>query len=116
MSNYNRLTKNPDTGEWENAAWIDDYFGKHHYGVKFESGLIVDAEKVELETKDPENMETRKTPRRTITITELDTINGKARISYLLKTYHHNGTSEERGYALMGEELDVSSEEEQAEE
>jgi hypothetical protein len=30
-----RRTKNPATGEFENAAWLDDYFGRHRYGVQF---------------------------------------------------------------------------------
>lgn len=37
MSTYSRETKNPDTGEWEIATWIDDYFGSHNYGVRFPS-------------------------------------------------------------------------------
>lgn len=112
MSNFHKLTKNPDTGEWENAAWIDSYYGNHRYGVRFESGLMIDPEKVELETKEQDEMETNKAPRRTITVEGFEIKNKVPVVSYLLKTYHHNGTSEERGYAVVGEEIDVNSEEE----
>jgi hypothetical protein len=37
MSNYVRRTKHPVTEEFEDAHWIDDYFGKHKYGVSFPS-------------------------------------------------------------------------------
>lgn len=50
MSSYIRNTKRLDTGEWEGAFWIDDYFAHHHYGVIFEDGTVVDPRAVELET------------------------------------------------------------------
>lgn len=37
MSSYIQQTKHPETGEWEDAHWIDDKFGKHKYGVCFPS-------------------------------------------------------------------------------
>lgn len=37
MSDYLRKTKNPRTGEFEVAEWLDDYYGKHRYGVRFPS-------------------------------------------------------------------------------
>lgn len=37
MSNFCRKTKNPETGEYEYAFWLDDYFGYHKYGVVFPS-------------------------------------------------------------------------------
>jgi len=53
MSNYIKKTKNPKTGDYENANWIDDHFGRHHYGVSFPSGAeIYDPEKIELETNE----------------------------------------------------------------
>lgn len=53
MSNYIKQTKNPKTGKWEDAHWMDDHFGKHHYGVSFPSGdEIWDPEEVKLETRD----------------------------------------------------------------
>lgn len=30
---------------------------------------------------------------------------------YILRTYHHNGTTEERGVCLVGEEIQVTDEE-----
>jgi len=52
MSSYIRNTKNPKTGRFEPAYWLDDYFSHHHYGVKFPDGLVVDPKKVKLETND----------------------------------------------------------------
>jgi hypothetical protein len=40
MSSFHRLTKNPASGEFENAIWIDDYYGRHRYGVQFPDGTI----------------------------------------------------------------------------
>lgn len=53
MSSYRRMTKHPKTGEWEEAWWVDDKFGNHHYGVEFpsEQGKFYDPRKVKLETK-----------------------------------------------------------------
>ena len=50
MSNYFKLTKHPKTGEWENAQWIDDFFGKHEYAVLFKDGSYWKPDKIE--TKD----------------------------------------------------------------
>jgi hypothetical protein len=50
MSNFITNTKNPKTGEFEPAYWLDDYYGHHHYGVRFKDGTMVDTWKVELET------------------------------------------------------------------
>ena len=41
MSNYTGYVKHPVTGEKVEAIFLDDYFGKHEYGVK-----IVGEEKV----------------------------------------------------------------------
>jgi len=38
MSSFKRITKHPITGEWKEAYWIDDFFGSHRYGVKFDNG------------------------------------------------------------------------------
>lgn len=51
MSNYIRKTKNSETGKWEEATWLDDYFGKHNYGVRFPDGKVYDANEIDLETK-----------------------------------------------------------------
>lgn len=37
MSSFMRRTKNPQTGEFEDAFWLDDYFGWRRYGVSFRS-------------------------------------------------------------------------------
>lgn len=37
MSSYHKITRNPETGKYEKAFWIDDYFKPHVYGVKFPS-------------------------------------------------------------------------------
>jgi len=37
MSTYIRRTRNPSTGQFEDALWIDDFFGRHRYGVRFPS-------------------------------------------------------------------------------
>lgn len=42
-----RETKNPNNDEWEPAFWIDDYFGPHRYGVKFDDGKIYRPEELE---------------------------------------------------------------------
>ena len=42
MSNYSRLTVNPCTGRLENAEWLDNYYGRHNYGVRFPDGVIHD--------------------------------------------------------------------------
>lgn len=39
MSTYQRVTKNPITGKFELATWLDDYFGPHRYGVRFPSEI-----------------------------------------------------------------------------
>lgn len=40
MSCFMQDTINPDTGELEQAEWLDDYFGKHRYGVRFPGGKV----------------------------------------------------------------------------
>lgn len=59
MSSYRRQTRHPITGSWENALWVDDLFGRHHYGVVFPSderdeltyeAIAYDAEKAILLT------------------------------------------------------------------
>lgn len=52
MSNYYRETKNPKTGKWETAEWLDNYFGPNKYGVRFGKGAIYNPEVMELETKE----------------------------------------------------------------
>lgn len=40
MSTFYRRTKNPLTGEFEDALWMDDHFGRHRYGVHFPGGMV----------------------------------------------------------------------------
>lgn len=42
MSNFTRLTRNPRTGEFEKAEWLDNHFGRHHFGIRFPDGEIFD--------------------------------------------------------------------------
>ena len=35
MSNYSRAAYHPPTNTVRTAYWMDDYFGKHRYGVMF---------------------------------------------------------------------------------
>jgi hypothetical protein len=52
MSTYLRWTKHPETHHWHHAVWLDDHFGHHHYGVKFNDDKIFDPSKETLETSD----------------------------------------------------------------
>jgi len=52
MSTFFKQTKHPKTKEWQVATWMDDYYGKHRYGVKFPSGEVFDPENTRLTTKD----------------------------------------------------------------
>jgi hypothetical protein len=57
MSTFHKSTRNPDTGKWEIAIWLDDHFGSHHYGVEFPDGNIYDAGERALETREREEGE-----------------------------------------------------------
>lgn len=46
MSSFIRKTKNPVTGKWEMAQWLDDYFGSHVYGVRFADGNVYNADEI----------------------------------------------------------------------
>jgi len=41
MSNYQAKALNPRTGQIEWAQFLDDYFGKHRYGLRFNDGTHV---------------------------------------------------------------------------
>lgn len=50
MSNFRSPTKHPIHGTIIEAEWLDDFFGRHRYGVRFKgSQTIYDAEKYGLE-------------------------------------------------------------------
>ena len=57
MSTFAKLTKNPATGKWEIATWIDDFFGRHQYGVKFPDGTVYNPEYIKLQTKKDDSKE-----------------------------------------------------------
>lgn len=35
MSHYTMTIRNPRTGNVEEALWMDDYWGRHQYGIRF---------------------------------------------------------------------------------
>ena len=43
MSSFTKLTKHPKTGKFQPAHWLDNYFGRHNYGVRFEGESVIDA-------------------------------------------------------------------------
>lgn len=40
MSNYFCQAINPRTGKEETAEMLDDYYGRHRYGVRFRDGFV----------------------------------------------------------------------------
>lgn len=53
MSSYYQETKNPKTGKWEKAEWLDDYFGSHQYGVRFpDMDFVFDPTITKLKTRE----------------------------------------------------------------
>ncbi len=46
MSSYSVEAKNPKTGKFEPVLMLDDYYGKHKYGVKFGDGEVYPEEKI----------------------------------------------------------------------
>lgn len=46
MSSFQREAINPKTGEIELADFLDDYYGRHQYGVKFNDGCVYKEEEV----------------------------------------------------------------------
>ena len=52
MSNFIKKTRNPKTGELEDATYLDDFYGTHVYGVRFPDGSMYREEDLE-EWKEP---------------------------------------------------------------
>lgn len=52
MSHYQAPAYHPDTGELEEALFLDDCFGKHRYGVKFGDGKVFPVERVEVPARE----------------------------------------------------------------
>jgi hypothetical protein len=51
MSNFIKSSVNPETSIVEDAEFLDDYFGRHEYGVRFPStGKVFREEEVEVPT------------------------------------------------------------------
>lgn len=40
MSNYKLSVINPKTKKREEASFLDNYFGKHEYGIEFSDGEV----------------------------------------------------------------------------
>ncbi len=40
MSNFTAKARNPKTGAIEDAEFLDDFYGKHKYGVRFSDGNV----------------------------------------------------------------------------
>jgi len=57
MSTFSQQTKHPVTGEWHEATWMDDFYGRHRYGVRFPSGETFNPDKIQLETREDEPLE-----------------------------------------------------------
>jgi hypothetical protein len=55
MSNYYSKAINPETGKLEEAVFLDDYFGKHEYGVKFSNGNLYKIKDIKIPMKELEN-------------------------------------------------------------
>lgn len=57
MSSYYAITKRPYGDErWDVAYWIDDYFGRHRYGIMFSDGVILkdtEHDLTRIDTMDP---------------------------------------------------------------
>lgn len=50
MSTYITRVKNPETGEFTDALMIDDYYGRHHYGLQFaKTAQVLDVENLDFE-------------------------------------------------------------------
>ena len=52
MSNFIKPTLHPTTGKLEIAEWLDDYFGRHQYGVRFSDGSVVHEDMVRATRED----------------------------------------------------------------
>jgi len=54
MSNYYEDAWHPVKKTIEKAEWLDDYFGKHQYGVRFLDGQIFKADECIVVDTSPE--------------------------------------------------------------
>jgi hypothetical protein len=51
MSSFIQITENPKTGKMEPAAWLDDFYGKHRYAIRFKDGGTYHADDDHYEVK-----------------------------------------------------------------
>lgn len=47
MSNFFSRAIHPETGEVEQVEYLDDYYGRHRYGVRFSDGMVFPESDVE---------------------------------------------------------------------
>ena len=47
MTSYLSKNINPKTGKLERCEWLDDYFGRHRYGVRFKDGGVYKSKEIE---------------------------------------------------------------------
>lgn len=59
MSKYNAITKNPRTGKYEAATWLDNHFGSHKYGVKFADGTVYNPDLIDLPTREMRKIDSK---------------------------------------------------------
>ena len=51
------VSKNPQSGKWEEAEWLENYFGPGIYGVRFPSGRIFDTRERRVIRQGEEDLE-----------------------------------------------------------
>ena len=51
MSNYTTTAINPGTGKEEEVVMLDNYYGRHRYGVMFQDGTVRKEQDVEFPTR-----------------------------------------------------------------
>lgn len=69
MSNYHQKAKNPKTGKFEMAEFLDDYYTAREYGVRFPDGSVYRESEVEVYTANatpPESGSEADTPHTTV--------------------------------------------------
>lgn len=59
MSNFVKTTKHPVTGKFEEAIWLDGFFGGRRYGVWFPDGDIFNAESYKIKVKEKSKKKSR---------------------------------------------------------
>lgn len=60
MASYIKNTKHPETNKYEPAVWLDDYYGQHRYGVKFEDGKVFNPDLTDLPTNNKQDFDFNK--------------------------------------------------------